>query len=161
MARLRDPSMAQVRRAAAARRVGEDERCGCGETETFALIEGRRPATCVECDRLKRGKSIMDRHHIAGKNNNPLTISIPANLHRVLSERQYDWPKRMLENPKGNLLIETAGMLQGFIDLQDCLLDRGLRPILAKLVRIADAQTQHEKEKSVWKKKRPRKRSSR
>jgi hypothetical protein len=160
MARLRDPSTAHVRRTVAARRVGENARCGCGETETFALIDGRKPATCVECDRLKRGKSIMDRHHIAGRNNNPLTISIPANLHRLLSERQYDWPKQMLENSEGNLLIEIAGKSQGFIDLLDCLLDRCLRPIPAALVRIADAQTQHEKEKSVWKKKR-RKRSSR
>lgn len=88
----------------------------------------------------------MDRHHIAGENNSPLTISIPANLHRLLSERQYDWPRRMLENPDGDLLIEVAGMVQGFIDLMDCLLDRCLRPIPATLMRIAVAQTQQEKE---------------
>jgi hypothetical protein len=120
MARLRDPAMAHVRRALASRRVGENARCcGCGETEIFALIAGRKPATCVECDRLKKGKSIMDRHHIAGRNNSPLTISIPANLHRILTERQNDWPKWMLENPERNLLIKTAGMAQGFIDLLD------------------------------------------
>jgi hypothetical protein len=146
MARLRDPSMAHVRRAVASRRSGENARCGCGEAETFALIEGREPATCVECDRVKRGEGIMYRHHIAGRNNSPLTISIPANLHRLLSERQYDWPRRMLENPDGDLLIEIAGMVQGFIDLLDCLLDRCLRPIPETLMEIAVAQTQQEKE---------------
>src|SRR5215469_692378 len=115
MARLRDPSMAHVRRAVASRRVGESARCGCGETEAFALIGGRSPATCVECHRKEKGISTMDRHHIAGENNSPLTISIPANFHRVLSERQHDWPKRMLENPDRDPLIETAAMLQGFI----------------------------------------------
>jgi hypothetical protein len=152
--------MAHMRRAVASRRVGENARCGCGETETFALIEGRKPATCVECDRLKRGESIMDRHHTAGRNNSPLTISIPANLHRILSERQYDWPKRMLENPDGDPLIKIAAMVQGFIDLQDCLLERCLRPIPAMLLRIADAQIHLEKEKDTWKKKR-RQRGSR
>jgi hypothetical protein len=145
MARLRDPSMAHVRRVVASRRVGENARCGCGEAETFALIEGREPATCVECDRLKRGESVMDRHHIAGRNNSPLTISIPANLHRLLSERQYDWPQGMLENPDRHALIRIAAMLQGFIDLLDCLVDRCLRPIPTMLMRIAVAQTQQEK----------------
>jgi hypothetical protein len=146
MARLRDPSTAHVRRAIASRRLGENARCGCGEAETFALIEGRKPATCFECDRLKKGESIMDRHHIAGRNNSPLTISIPANLHRILSERQHDWARRLLENPDGDSLIEIAGMVQGLIDLLDCLLERCLRPIPAALLRIADAQTQHDKE---------------
>jgi hypothetical protein len=95
----------------------------------------------------------MERHHIAGENNNRLTISIPANLHRVLSERQYDWPQRMLENPEGNSLIEIAGMLQGLIDVLDCLIDRCLRQVPTTLLRIAEAQTQHPKEANICTKK--------
>jgi hypothetical protein len=96
----------------------------------------------------------MDRHHIAGKNNSPLTISIPANLHRVLSERQYGWPKQMLENPDGDSLIEIAGIVQGFIDLLDCLLEKCLRPIPEMLMQIAEAQIRPEKEEGICKKKR-------
>src|SRR5437764_1401976 len=98
----RDPIRGYQRRSAAIRRVGENARCGCGETRPEALIAKDNAITCAACKRRNRGESIMDKHHIAGKANDPATVSVPVNDHRAeLNTAQYDWPKGTLENPSG------------------------------------------------------------
>ena len=60
----------------------------------------------------------MDKHHVAGKSNSPVTVSIPANDHRArLSEDQYDWPMRTLENPGQSPLLKAAACVRGFVDM--------------------------------------------
>ena len=60
---------------------------------------------------------MFDNHHVAGRNNSPVTVSIPVNDHRaILTVAQYDWPKTTLENPKGCPLLMAAGCIRGFID---------------------------------------------
>src|SRR5579872_578251 len=98
----RDPIKARQRKAVAARRVGENATCSCGEERPEALILGSDPIICAACERKTSGKKIMDNHHFAGEANNPLTVPVPVNDHRAtLSVDQYDWPAKTLENPEG------------------------------------------------------------
>jgi len=59
----------------------------------------------------------MDKHHVAGSANSPVTVSVDVNDHRAeLNTSQYDWPKRTVENPHGSPLLKAAGCVRGFID---------------------------------------------
>jgi hypothetical protein len=123
-----DPSAAYVRRAIAARRVGE-RRCACGESRPEALISKSDPITCHKCQRAKKGSSVTDDHHPAGEANDPTTVPIPANDHRAeLSVAQYDWPKQTLENPDGSPLLAKAACIRGYIDTNDYLVTKLLLP---------------------------------
>jgi hypothetical protein len=114
----RDPIRAHQRRQAAARRVGENARCACGETRPEALIAGSKPMICAECQRKSEGKDITDDHHPAGKANSPITIPVPANDHRAeLSTVQYDWPDETLENPDGSPILKGAACIRGSTDV--------------------------------------------
>lgn len=124
-----DPIRTFQRKAKAARQVGKDARCACGETRPEALMKGSNPRVCAECSRKMKGHAIMDRHHLAGRANSGVTIPIPANDHRaVLSVAQYEWPRETLENPRGCPLLVTAGLIRGSIDLDSYLIDEFLRP---------------------------------
>jgi hypothetical protein len=113
----RDPIAAATREAVAQRRVGFDARCECGEDRAVALIRKEEDICCAACARRKQGKRTMDKHHVAGKANSPVTISIPVNDHRAqLNEDQYDWPKKTLENPDRSPLLAAAGCIRGFIN---------------------------------------------
>jgi hypothetical protein len=116
-----------VRRENAERRIGEDAQCECGETRAQALIPGSAPVICVECDRKSKGRSTEDQHHVAGRANDPITIHVPANDHIAdLSERQRDWPKETLENPRGCPLLRGAASVRGFADTVHYLVDKTL-----------------------------------
>src|SRR5690348_8037055 len=94
----RDPIRAYQRKATAQRRVGENAQCVCGEKRPEALIRNRKPTICAACKRKREAKTIMDRHHVAGKSNHPATVEVPVNDHRAcLSAAQHDWPKETLE----------------------------------------------------------------
>lgn len=113
----RAPIRQQQRKVVAARRLGTNAKCACGESRPEALIAGSRPITCAECQRKRQGKSTLDAHHAAGKSNSPTTISVPVNDHRaVLSPAQQDWPKNTLENPDASPLLAGAGRIRGFVD---------------------------------------------
>jgi hypothetical protein len=113
----RDPIRAFQRKAVAARRVGENARCACGEARAEALIPGSDPITCAKCQRTSKGQSITDDHHIAGKANSPVTIQVPVNDHRAdLSIAQYDWPMNTLKNPTGSPLLKAAACVRGASD---------------------------------------------
>jgi hypothetical protein len=123
----RDPGAAHVRKAKAARRVGPNAQCACGESRPEALIANRNPITCAACDRKKKGKTPIDNHHPFGKANNPTTIPVPVNDHRAeLSEAQYDWPKETRENPDGSPLLAGAACIRGVIDTVVYLVRKGL-----------------------------------
>lgn len=113
----RDPIAAAKRKSVAARRVGIGAECACGENRPIALIADSQPIICAECERRKRGLTIYDEHHVGGKANDPLTIPIPANDHRELSEAQYDWPKATRENPDRSPLLSISGCIRGVCDL--------------------------------------------
>ena len=60
----------------------------------------------------------MDNHHVFGRANSPVTISIPVNDHRAeLSIDQYEWPETTLRNPEGCPLLRGAAFIRGFVDI--------------------------------------------
>jgi hypothetical protein len=123
-----DPSAAYVRRAIAARRVGE-RRCACGENRPEALIPERDPIICHKCLRIKEGKTTSEDHHPAGDANDPTTIPVPVNDHRAeLNVAQYAWPKATLGNPDGNPLLARAAGIRGYVDTNDYLIEKLLLP---------------------------------
>jgi hypothetical protein len=114
---IRDPIAAHQLKANAVRRFGENAQCACGESRPEALIAGSNPTICAACDRERRGKAPLDKHHVAGRANSPLTIPVPVNDHRArLSTDQYAWPKETLENPNGSPLLAAAACIRGFAD---------------------------------------------
>ncbi len=111
------------------RRVGLEAQCACGESRPEALLSGSNPALCAACDRTQRGKTTLDRHHVAGKSNSPVTIPIPVNDHRArLSADQHDWPRQTLKNPNGSPLLVAAASLRGYSDTTLYLIETLLRP---------------------------------
>lgn len=112
-----DPTCAYARNATAARRVGENAQCACGEGRPEALLAGSNPTICAACARKKRGYATVDNHHVSGEANSPATIPVPVGDHRaVLSVAQYNWPRQTLENPDGCPLLAAAACIRGFID---------------------------------------------
>jgi hypothetical protein len=134
----RDPIAANARKAAAQRRVGIGAKCACGEDRARALIKKENSIACAECARKGQGKTTMDNHHIAGKANSRITIPVPVNDHRArLSEDQYDWPKKTLENPNGSPLRAAAACIRGAIDYILYTLDTVLMWI-AEMLEVLD-----------------------
>ena len=128
----RDPIRAFQRKSKAVRRTGINNRCACGETRVEALIANS--GICAECRRRCKGQNIMDKHHVAGKANSPITVSVRANDHRaVLSVAQYDWPRETLENSAGCPLLAGAGCIRGFIDTLRYMVETLLRWIAEML----------------------------
>lgn len=123
---IRDPIAAQQRKNVAARRFGPSAQCRlCGESRPEALIAGINPVICAGCDRKKRGKTTLDRHHVAGKANSPVVTPIPVNDHRArLTVDQREWPKETLENPNGSPLLAAAGCIRGFADTLSYLIEK-------------------------------------
>jgi hypothetical protein len=131
---LRDPEAAWVRKATAARRVGVNAKCACGETRPEALIRNSKPMICHECRRKEERKTIVDDHHVFGQANSPVTIPTPVNDHRAeVSVAQYAWPKKTLENPEGSPFLAAAGVVRGFIDYIHYLIEKGLAWVVQML----------------------------
>lgn len=123
-----DPSGNHRRKVIAARRLGVNAHCSCGEARPEALIAGSNPMTCAACQRAAKGRTTTDQHHVAGVANNPATIPVPVNDHRAaLSVAQSEWPRPTLTNPEGSPLLAGAACLRGCIDtilylIEKCLL---------------------------------------
>jgi hypothetical protein len=110
-----------------ARRAGKfptDSKCAsCPETDPIVLVEGSDPLRCYECQARGAGKSGVEADHFAGAANSPVTLRIPANVHRRRSDRQYDWPRATLENRDGNPLLKIAAMVRGWLDYLQIIVD--------------------------------------
>jgi hypothetical protein len=145
-----DPTRAYQRRRIAARRVGVDAQCACGEKRPEALIAGTKPITCTACQNKKEEKMTNEKHHIAGKANSPTTISVPVNDHRArLSTDQYDWPRETLQNPDQSPLLRAAACIRGFVDTVRYLMEDFLLWI-AELLEKVDAFLRAELGRKWW-----------
>jgi len=134
----RDPIRSHVRKTIAARRVGKDARCSCGETRPEALITGSKPVICAACQRRKQGLTVIDLHHVAGRKNSAIVAPVNINDHRaVLSAAQFDWPKLDAKNRSARELIEASQSLWGVINYIEYLLTRLLRPRAEQLESLA------------------------
>src|SRR5215469_6280655 len=100
------------------RRLGtRNPKCaGCEETEPAALTGCVPNIICYECLSKSAKKSMTEFHHFAGRNNDSFTVPIPGNDHRILSERQRDWPQNTLRNPNGSPLLKASGSLRGLLE---------------------------------------------
>jgi len=137
----RDPSGAHRRKVVAARRVGVNARCSCGEARPEALIAGSNPTICAACERAAKGRATIDQHHFAGGANNPATIPVPVNDHRaILTVAQEDWPKSTLANTEGSPLLAGAACLRGCIDTIHYLIEKGLLWLADMLEKLDEVQ---------------------
>jgi hypothetical protein len=150
--RPKDPVKAAARRSVARRRLGRNTRCICGESRPEALILGTKPIRCAECQRKKEHRPTTDEHHIAGRRNSPLTVTVPVNDHRAeLSVMQMDWSRTMRENPHGCPLIAGAAKLRGAADMMIVLIETCVDWAIALLEALSAFLREHWGE-SWWQK---------
>lgn len=109
------PITKAARHAQQQRKHGVGAKCrDCGTSDHRVLVYNSRPKRCEECYRRHTGRSVYDAHHIAGRANSDVTIALPANVHRVLTDAQNDWEDRTMENPDRDPLLIAAGSVRGF-----------------------------------------------
>src|SRR5579875_1592079 len=90
----------------------------CGEDRLPALVRtSRGVGHCYACRLHQQGKPALERHHLAGRKQSPITVLLGANDHRVLSDAQLDWPARTRENPERSPLLTLAALLRGILDI--------------------------------------------
>ena len=114
------------RREQAYERLGTRQpRCQhCIESDPFALQGTHPEITCYECSARQAGKSSTERHHPAGRRNSPVTVAIPGNDHRVLSDAQNDWPERTQRNPDESPLLKAAAAIRAWLDVLKLIIER-------------------------------------
>src|SRR5262245_13580510 len=116
--RVTDPIGKARRHAVSERRLGDQRQCvDCGESRPRALLRTSTPRRCARCTRRRKGARTLDRHHPAGQGNHPATVAVPVNDHRAeLTEAQYDWSIKTLENPDRDPLLRGAACIRGFVE---------------------------------------------
>ena len=114
-----DDGLRAVRRERHLRRLGtRHPRCaGCGETAPAALTQHGGEIWCYECIASVAGRPSVEQHHLAGRHNDPTTVPLPGNPHRLLSDEQRMWPAETLRNPTGSPLRTAAAWVRGWLDL--------------------------------------------
>ncbi len=132
---MQDKHKREIRTEAAYERLGTRRpRCGhCGEADPIALQGVHPDVVCYECSAQQAGRLRMEEHHPAGRRNNPATVPIPGNDHRVLSGMQRDWPERTLRNLDGSPLLTAAAAIRGWLDVLWLIVQRTVGPIPALL----------------------------
>ena len=131
MVRRSSPIKSGARRAKSQRRVGQGAVCThCGESRAELLIARSRPKLCMQCYSVRRGKKRTETQHLAGKANSSLTVEVPTNEHRMLSEAQYEWPPGILENRDGSPVLKAAAVLAGAADFIEDPIVRCIRNVV-------------------------------
>jgi hypothetical protein len=87
---------------------------GCRERCPFAFTGVDPDIECYEHAALAAGRHWLEEHHLAGRRNDPRTVLLPGNEHRILSELQYLWPLETLRNPDGSPLLWAAALVRGW-----------------------------------------------
>ena len=102
-----------LRLASKENRLGQGATCErCGESDFRVLQRTDGETLCAECRLDTQGKPRLERHHPAGRHNDPFIVPIPANDHAVMSDFQIDWPEETLRNPQGDVLHRRAAWLR-------------------------------------------------
>jgi hypothetical protein len=121
-----DDERREIRRERHRRRLGARRPCCpvCGEDEPAALVGTSPTIRCYECLAREAGRSTVEAHHFAGRNNYSLTVPLPGNWHRVVSDDQYNWDPETLRNPSGSPLRAVAASMRGQRDLERVIAER-------------------------------------
>lgn len=90
---------------------------GCDQTNPFALTGTHPRILCYEHQAELNNRPWLEAHHPMGRANDPETLLLPGNDHRVLSARQRQWPQETLRNPDGSPLLKAAAALRGWLDV--------------------------------------------
>jgi hypothetical protein len=116
-------------------RFPKDAACeNCGERDPRALVPGQ--VLCYGCSGRRRGRVQTEQHHIGGRHNSDVTLAVPANEHRILSDMQANWPEETMKNPDKNPLVAIEAHLRGWIDLVKVAIERVFSAVLAPLVAL-------------------------
>jgi len=116
----------EIRRERHRRRLGtRHPRCPrCGESEPAALVGQPPNVRCYEAALAAAGKALVEAHHYAGRINDSLTVALPGNAHRVVSDEIYTWPYGTRCNPAGSGLRAAAGALRGRLAVERQMVER-------------------------------------
>jgi hypothetical protein len=79
---------------------------------------------CYECRLKEIGKPQTEKQHFAGRHNDPFSLRVPANEHRILSDYQMEWPTDTLRNPTGDPVLKISATIRGWLDLLRLFLER-------------------------------------
>ncbi len=119
-----NPIKTDARHARRHRALPKEARCRCGEDDLRCLIPASDRVTCYACQAATAGRSDTEHHHFAGRHNLDTTVPIPNNEHRILSDRQQDWPTGTVRNPDRSPLLQAAGAIRGWMDILVLILER-------------------------------------
>jgi hypothetical protein len=81
-----------------------------------ALIVRPHETVCYRCDLIRRGLPPVEDHHPAGRANDPFTVSLDGNDHKVVTAMQEDWPIGVRSNITQDPLAKLAAIILGLID---------------------------------------------
>ncbi len=121
-----NPIKTDARHARRRRVLPPDARCACGEQDPRCLIETDHGIQCYACHARDTGRPDAEHHHIAGRHNLAMTVPIPNNEHRILSDCQQDWPTTTLRNPDRSPLLQAAAAIRGWLDILVVILERAI-----------------------------------
>jgi hypothetical protein len=120
----------RIRKEKKEQQIGPNARCRrCGARDVEALL---RDGLCYECAAELSGRSTKEVHHVLGRDY-PDAIRVPANIHRILSDRQLDWGQELSRGDPADPLRWLARLLCFLRDvcaLAAEMLDRALRWVL-------------------------------
>jgi hypothetical protein len=146
-----NPRAEHCRKVLAARRIGINAKCSCGETRTEALSRKDGKVMCASCVRKSREQNEFDNHHVFGRANSDFTMLIPVNDHRVdLSGPQNAWPVNTLQNPDKSPLLARAAFIRGFADIDAYLIGKFLFQS-AEILELLDTELEKKWGKKWWK----------
>jgi hypothetical protein len=146
-----DPRAAHCRKVLAARRIGKNAKCACGEDRPEALRREKGLIICARCVRNSLGHKQFDGHHLFGSANSDVRMLIPVNDHCAdLNVAQYAWPPKTLQNPDGSPLLARAAFIRGFADINSYLVREFLLSS-AEMLELHDTELENKWGKKWWK----------
>ena len=77
----------------------------CGERNRLVLCRAGGQVVCYGCRQQRRGRPAREAHHLGGRPGD-LKVSVPANLHRLLSVLQELWRGSFEPGSKEAILID-------------------------------------------------------
>ncbi len=122
-----NPIHSDARVARRTREVGPGAKCAlCDERDPRALVARASRVLCYECLVAEQGRPRTEKHHFPNEDNALLIVMIPGNDHRILNERQRDWPEKTFRNPHGSPLLKASAAIRGWVDVLRLIIDRGV-----------------------------------
>lgn len=116
---------------------------GCTVTEWRMLTgDGPDDILCYEHRCLLQRRSTTERHHPAGRKNDPsVAVEIPGNTHRYLDECKRAWPAKTRTNPEGSPALQAAAYVRAAMDWLVLVIEWFLGRAAVFLERLDEALT--------------------